>query len=564
MPRLFTFVIEDNAARARTSLQVARLVAALFGALHAWISRHAVNPGGVSHLDMTDAVRRGDFGELLNGAFSPLYTVVLAPLLALFRPGPANEAAVAHLANFLIYLFAMVTFERFLFAVRRLAGGDSSIPGPLWIAFGYACFIWSAVLIPLGQLTGDMLAAAFAYLAGALVAGMLQRPPTVGAAAMLGLALGLAYLSKTAMLPLSAVILASALVARWEWRQNFRPLLIAAIVFLCVAMPFIVALSVKKGRPTAGDIGKLVYAWFVLDVPTYAHWQGDNPPGYGTPAHPDRKLHSGPDVFEYGSPLGGTLPLFYDPSYWHEGLEVPIDLKRIVRAQVVAAKVYWEMFVQSSAELLALAALLFWTGARAAAGRLTRFGPVLVPALAAFPMFALIHTEPRFVAGFMVMALVIALAAVRLPAERNTRQLAMWLLLAATIAIGIRAVVYTASMMQYRGMAHPAYDLATSLHAAGVQRGEKAGVIGVSFDAYWARLAGVQIIAEVPEYDTARFWSETPDVRDRIYGLFTAAGVDFLVSFSKPPQPVAGWRPVDRTGVFIYDLRPPPSRSSRE
>ena len=245
----------------------------------------------------------------------------------------------------------------------------------------------------------------------------------------------------------------------------------------------------------------------------------------------------------------------YDPSYWHEGLEVPIDVRRILRAQLVAAKVYWDMFVQSSAEVLALAALLFWTGTRAAAGRLARFGPLLVPVLATFPMFALVHTEPRFVAGFLAMALVIALAAVRLPAERDARRLAIWLLLAATAASGIRSVVHTAAMMQYRGLAHPAYNLATSLHAAGVARGEKAGVIGVTFDAYWARLAGVQIIAEVPDYDTARFWSETPDVRDRIYGLFAGAGVHFLVSFTAPPRPVEGWRPVGTTGVFIHDLR---------
>ena len=38
----------------------------------------------------------------------------------------------------------------------------------------------------------------------------------------------------------------------------------------------------------------------------------------------NRKVHASPDVFEYATPVGGTLPVFYDPTYWYEGLRTPI------------------------------------------------------------------------------------------------------------------------------------------------------------------------------------------------------------------------------------------------
>lgn len=540
----------------RAAAPVARVLAVLLGAANAWSSRHVVNPGGVSHLDMADAIARGDLGEAVNGYFSPLYSILIAPVVPLTRAHPHLEAAAVHAVHFLIYLAALFAFDRFLRAVRdRSASQSGPLPDWAWVVFGYASFAWTALFAnSLVQMTGDLLVAALAYGAGAILVRMEERPGTVRSGAVLGLLLGLGFLSKTAMLPLSLVFLACALASRSGWRANVRPVAVATVALLCVSLPFIVALSIQKGRPTIGDIGKLVYAWFVLDVPRYAHWQGEDP-AYGVPAHPDRKLHDSPDVFEYATPVPGTLPVFYDPTYWYEGLVTPIRVGAIARSVVEGARVYAGMALDASAELVAVAVLLLWAGWREGLRRLAGAWRPLLPVLAVFPMFALVHTEPRFVGGFATMALLLALSCARLPGEPVGRKLLLALVLATSVAMAARSVAMTAAAFE-RGFApHRHHELAMALHAAGVKSGERVAVVGAPFDAYWARLAGVRIVADVADYDLAKFWGAPPEVREAIFAKLRAHGIRHVVAFSIPPGVAkAGWRPAGQNNAYAWDL----------
>ena len=66
----------------------------------------------------------------------------------------------------------------------------------------------------------------------------------------LGLTLGLSYLTKFVVLPISFLILVTAwLVAK----QKARYVVISAIAFVAIAAPFIAALSAQKGKFTYGE-----------------------------------------------------------------------------------------------------------------------------------------------------------------------------------------------------------------------------------------------------------------------------------------------------------------------
>ena len=202
-------------------------------------------------------------------------------------------------------------------------------------------------------------------------------------------------------------------MSRFEWRRNVPAVNAALVAFSLVASPFMVALF-EKGRFTYGDVGKLVYAWFVNDVTKYAHWQG-KAPGRGVPVHPDCRNPRTSRRIRVRHADRGTHPVWYDPTYWHEGLETHFDPKKQVRALIDAARVYWELSLSASAPLLAICVLLSLGSTKDLFQRLGRQWYLLGTGIVPFAMFAVLHTETRFVGAFSVMIFLGLLLAVRVP-----------------------------------------------------------------------------------------------------------------------------------------------------
>ena len=88
-------------------------------------------------------------------------------------------------------------------------------------------------------------------------------------------------------------------------------------------------LSFAKGRPTFGDSGKINY---LMNVGTTQFFTPHEPDA----KHPVHQLSALPHAYEYGSPIAGTYPLWYDPSYWHEGIRPHIDFERQIRTMLLA------------------------------------------------------------------------------------------------------------------------------------------------------------------------------------------------------------------------------------
>jgi 4-amino-4-deoxy-L-arabinose transferase-like glycosyltransferase len=316
-----------NSRRILLSHRVFWLTAAILGFIHAWAGRHEINGDGVPYLDMGDAYLRGDWKMAINATFSPLYSWIVGFGLFVFKPSPYWEFTVVHLVNFVIYLATLASFTFFLLQLIRYwreRAQESSqsyegLPEIGFLVLGYGLFIYSSLIwISPKIVEPDMCVAAFVYLAAGILARLRRSKTSKLNFVALGVILGFGYLAKTFVFPLAFVILLVALFLTRDRKKAVPKVVLATIVFLLLSTPFVVALSKSKGRLTIGDTGKLNYAWHVNHIESF-NWQGDNP-GNGIPKHPSRRIFNAPPVYEFATPVGGTYPNWYDPSYWYDGV----------------------------------------------------------------------------------------------------------------------------------------------------------------------------------------------------------------------------------------------------
>jgi hypothetical protein len=261
------------------------------------------------------------------------------------------------------------------------------------------------------------------------------------------------------MFPLAFVFLICGFLALGADRQAMARVALAALVFLVIAAPFVVSLSRAKGRITFGDTGRISYAEYINDAPKFVHWEGA-PPGTGIPVHPQRKLLAEPPLYEFARPIGGSYPLWYDSSYWYEGIKPHFSFKGQLMAIYRTMSSYLRIFSVTGtlyAVFVAIFCLVRKSGSWGSGWREEKF--IWLPLAAAFGMFALVHVEPRFVGGFGLMLLMRLLAGVRFAkpvvAGGTLSGLASVIILAPTLAIvfstgkNLREIARPASFEQW-------------------------------------------------------------------------------------------------------------------
>ncbi len=247
-----------------------RFLALVLGLIQAWSTRHAMNPDGISYLDIGDAYMRGDWQGAINAYWSPLYSWLLGLAMIVFKPSAYWEFPLVHLLNFMIYAGALLSFEFFLrqFLQHRRENtspserGDAACPEWICLALSYTLFIWSSlVLIGIDVVTPDMCVAAIVYLASGLILRIRRGFGTWAAFIILGAVLGFGYLIKAPLFLLSFIFIGLAAFSFGNLRKALPRSLTALFVFFMIAAPWIAAISQSKGRLTFGDSAKLNYAW---------------------------------------------------------------------------------------------------------------------------------------------------------------------------------------------------------------------------------------------------------------------------------------------------------------
>ncbi len=560
------------------------LIAIGLGFLQAWEGRYVVNPDGIAYLDIGDAYWRGDWQSAINAYWSPLYSWLLGGAMVLLKPSAYWEFPVVHLVNFIIYLGALACFD--LFFMRRVIAYNGRLadveklsdlgrlPAWFWSVLGYALFLWStlSMMTPVDT-SPDMCVAGAVYVAAGLLVQMREGQAGWLTFALLGLVLGCGYLAKTVMFPLTFVfLLVSLVVAGGELRAKLSVTL-ALAVFLLIAGPFIAAISSAKGQLTFGDSGKLNHAWSVsdakksmrnkLDAPVVNVF-GDN--GWST--HPiwiDPSQRNDPTTFLF-NPLR-QLKGVYDPLTFRFN-----PLQQIKRVMVNAKFFHHFLYSLEGSLLLGLAVLfylyvLFYISHRgwAIAKDIADQWFLLVPAGAALGMYLLIFVQTRYIAPFMVLLCIGLLSSVRLPRTQQSHRLVTSAVIISLTALCLsvsppmgRALLNLMSGREAVSATH--WRVAEGLQRMGVQQGDKVAAIGDAKTAYWARLARVRTVAEVPPADVDSFWSSEASVKEQVLQTIAKAGACVVVAEKVPEwAAIDGWQRVENTNCYVYFFQPPQS-----
>jgi hypothetical protein len=533
------------------------IVAILLCGLHAYAARHTMNPDGVSYLDLADGILRGDSNASFNPYWSPLYPWLLARTLAAFRPAAYWECAVVHGLNFAIFLAALAAFECFLsewlLSLRRPQGRTLPLSDRWLTGIAYACFIWMARrLVTVSIVTPDMCVAAFVLLVAALALRNLRLGPRPARSAALGVVLAGGYLAKAILLPLGFVFLGASAIGLGSFRRALIHLALATSALLVIAGAYVAALSIHCGYFTFGDSGKLNYAWYVGGVPRPHATDADGL------THPPRRLGGSLAVYEFAGPAGVTYPLWYDPAFWNQGLATRISASRQAAALARTAASYFGLLGEQlvgftgAITVLVLFALFakggsIWLASVAFLRNLGRQCAILLPVVSAVGLYALVgHVEGRLIGPFLVLLAAALLAAVRVAADHrqaadHLARACVWGL-AGLLGINVLFDAGNAVASFARGegpAAHSEWSVACYLHSQGLREGDSIGFVGFTFDAYWARLARLRIVAEVPEGQAPRFWSAGDSVRNAALDSFASAGARAVVAR------VAGGAPPD-------------------
>ena len=556
------------------------------GLLRDWVGRYSMDPDGICYLDLGDAFFHRKWFDAVNGYWSPLYSWLLGAAMFLGKPSRQWEFPLVHVVNFLIYVAALAGFEFFLrtllpqAAPERVASGATA--GTSVVAFsrvsllalGYSLFLWTSLdLISVWGASPDLCLAGFVY----LIAGLLLRiraKSSVSLYLTLGMVLGLAYLTKAVMFPLGFAFIAIGFFAVPRGKR-LGYVMVTTMAFLGVSAPWLVALSRAKGRFDFGDSGRLNYSALVSPGGRNLNWQGA-PPGSGDPVHTTRQIHTNPPVFEFATPVGGSYPPSYDPSYWDEGRRVTIDIRaqwKVIKEHLL---LYAGLLLRDQPGLLAVALALVLAGGVATRKAILANWPLFLISLAACGLYMLVHVETRFVAAYVSIFWLAVLAGIRrgVPGytsvsassdnsraddsgSKSRSELVEYLALAVVVTILLSVADGTVRAVREGGpySARDEIAVADGLNQEGLQQGDRVAVVGDGNWFYWPRLGGFKIVSAVIAVDAPKFWGQTQEQKEGVYHLFAGTGAKVLVTTGPlSAQAGSGWRRIGTTAYYVHPL----------
>ncbi len=554
------------------------IVAIILGAFQGWDTRHYMNPDGLSYLDMGDAYIRGDWHMALNAYWSPFYSWLTGIALFIIKPSPYWEASVIHIVNFMIYLCAMACFHFFLNQFIRYNKFQSEKEGKEkyrllseggWIIFGYSLFIWTSLtLITLKIVTPDMCVAGFVYLASGFLLKIRMGFLGLLTYILFGIVLGFGCVAKVPLLPIAFLFIGSSIFLIKNFRKNWSRIFISLLFFIIVYGSFVAVLSREKGRFTLGDSGKLNYVWFVNGTTWWVHWQGDEPKS-GIPVHPTRKIFDMPAIYEFETPTRATYPPWYDPSYWYEGVSIHFSIKQQVGVLLRHIEdFYFTFFFHYQTALIVGYLLFFLAKPNRSVGfkMILHQWPLFLPAVAALILFCLVHVESRFLGAYITMFWMGLFSSVRFMNSIESKRWADGVIIA-IVAVILFMTVFPLGMRSHQVFLdllkgrdpwpHEQYQVAEKLSKLNIFSGDKMALIGHTFiNAYWARLTGIQIIAEIPNIDSDSFWAANDTIKEQVFRKFSETNAKAILTTEVPLYAsTAAWRKIENTQYFFYDLR---------
>jgi len=311
---------------------------------YALYDSYQIDGDAVAYMDLGDLIRAHNWHAVVNGYWNPLYPSLLALGHSLFHATRFTELRAYYMVNFGIFLLEMLAVVAFADALIKLreqratsTGTASQLP---FLLDRYSLrYLGVAILIistqrelSMGKVRPDALLLAFLLFA---LAALLRHLATTHLryAALMGVALGLAYLTKSFAFLFTLLCVIALVAFRLFWQQH-APARIAAsalLVLICfsiVAGPYIAALSKQKGRFDFGDSGSLNYIWFVSGTEKM-HLEQDMTSSFGAAEvhlkHPETRLLKSPPTYSFKPFLYGTYPPWFDASYFNDHIKAHLD-----------------------------------------------------------------------------------------------------------------------------------------------------------------------------------------------------------------------------------------------
>ncbi len=408
---------------------------------------------------------------------------------------------------------------------------------------------------------------------------------------ILGVVLGCAYLIKAPMFPLAFVFLGIAFLLVGDFKKALPRVLLAFGIFAIVAAPLVYELSKLAGGLTFGKSGAWNYARTVNGIGVAYHWHGQ-PPGTGIPLHPTRIIFQNPTVYEFGSPVRGTFPPWRDPYYWFAGITPHFDLRGQWRVLKGNAKIFkGEASGLEPSFIYGFLILLCMSSDRRLIGRIVaKQWFLLLPCVTALAMYSVVLVEDRYVAPFPIVIGLVMFSGLAVVRSANSLKLVNVTVLLAAVLFAVSSAKPAAAELlafakslhgnEILGRGEPWHisteAMSDALGAHGLQRGDRIAYIGESNDFYWARLAGLQVNAEIRQQDPMNYnigklipmtsipgmersvdiyWASPPELREKIDRTLYATGSKAVVTDAIPVGgSTNGWDQVPGTSFYIHML----------
>jgi hypothetical protein len=551
-------------------------IVVVLGLVQAWSHRLLVDHDGVAYLDIAENYSRGAWSSAINGFYSPLYSWLIAILYYFLKLPRSWESTIMHLVNFAAYLGAYACFEFLLGQLFRKTQGNlhsedpaTGLPEGAWHTLGLGLFLYSSLYMANKPgSTPDIFVTLFVYLAAGLLVGMHSGQARVSTFAVLGATLGFGYLAKTAMFPLSFVFLAVAGLISVRNRKQSLAFLLAPLCFALVAGPWIATLHHATGRYTFGDAGRLTYRWMVGPRANHVEWAGQTEETEHL-VHPPRQLSTDPPIFEFATPVAGTFPLWYGNSYWLQGWKFQFSRVGQIRILRQSYSTFWEILDHQKEYLVLFFVLVLAQGSLLGYCKSFLRGWVLwLPAIAAFGMYSLVRVEPRYIAGFIVLFWISLFAAFDFSTKNSVRQFATCAVLATVLAAGVG--ILHGAITDFHAVLRPAssqqVEVAQGLRKLGILEGQSLATIGIPSESmYWARLARVHVISEIPTANVNQYWFGSSGAQEKVRSLFAQTGAVAIVTDTMPVEviypessttlSVPGWQRIGNSSYFLFSLR---------
>lgn len=544
----------------------------LYGLFQAYQWRDIANSIDlVAYLDIGDALFRGDLKNAINPYWSPMYSWILGLVMVVFKPPMEHELLAVRLTNFgtvLFYTFAFIVFARTCWRYLQQKSVTWLSEPQYWF---YMYSLLSFTGLALGgsdKASPDVLVGAFVVLASSYFLKIITTEKTTANFALMGTMLGLAYLAKAIVLPVSFFYYVGTW---WETRKDHSALKNLALAAACeavIAVPWVVCLSMTTGYFTFSDAPRNFFLWAENQRAQQVHYQL---PGQ---IHTSRKVYSEPDVFEFAKPFDCTYPPWVNAAYWTEGAVDPEPTARKIRYFRNNIP-YYLLEIFSMAILGFVAALLYLRRPCTTGKSFLSALPLMAPALVAMACYSIStnlmgHMMERYFIPWVVLLYAGILVMANFPADR--KGVIAGRILTYTISASMLLVVIVLTYFHYHMTAVLPYShdvvVARKLQELGLKPGDKIAQLPTSRRYFWARLLRLKIVADIADAD--KYLKLPPEKREEVLDILRQYGVKAIVhswlvndidEVSKPDtfEPGPDWIKVPPTHAWIYIL---PAKSS--